>query len=561
MRILKKILKITAKVIAGIFAFYFLLSLVLVPLISPWIASWQATKILKTPVKVRTILFNPFLLRLNIKGFEIKDNNKQLILSLDRSWCDFSFLSLFKKIYRVESLGAEGLKVNAVLSEKMEINLLKLVPVEIPAPGKVKAQQGKPVSQKPSEAEKPKPLPIVVVDLITLSGSTVNFTDYSVNPNFATSINNINLRITNLSTKPDAVARATFEAKLDEKGLISAELSANPLKVPLSLETVFKLNDYALQILTPYVGKYTGRKVKSGKMSLSMDYKIEDNKLIATHKLLVDNFDFGDKVESKDVIHLPYGLALALLEDTQDKIKINLPVTGDMSKPDFHYTHLIGQFLKNFFMNLVTKPFSFLGSIAGAENASEELGSIRFLPGKTDLADSEKEKLNLIIKALNDRPNLNLKINGSYDNQVDWKAIKTDVFNNDFRVLRSDSTRKDAWVYQELYQRRFGIKALWRLTSSYRSKEGIYDEEKLNAEIKRQVIEEGKADKVALEALAMGRAKVVYDFVISAGLDIKRVSMGDPHEAKAIEGFVPLELSLTGFGDTFDGDPVLPTIK
>ncbi|MDD5109568.1 MAG: DUF748 domain-containing protein, partial [Candidatus Omnitrophica bacterium] len=260
MRILKKILKITAKVIAGIFAFYFLLSLVLVPLISPWIASWQATKILKTPVKVRTILFNPFLLRLNIKGLEIKDNNKQLMLSLDRSWCDFSFLSLFKKIYRVESLGAEGLKVNAVLSENMEINLLKLVPVEIPAPGKVKAQPEKPVSQKPPEAEKPKPLPIVVVDLITLSGSTVNFTDYSVNPNFATSINNINLRITNLSTKPDAVAKAVFEAKLDEKGLISAELSANPLKVPLSLETVFKLNDDALQILTPYVGKYTGRK-------------------------------------------------------------------------------------------------------------------------------------------------------------------------------------------------------------------------------------------------------------------------------------------------------------
>jgi len=556
MPILKKILKIIAKVIVGIFAFYSFFSLLLVPLLSPWIVSSQASKILKTPVKVRLILFNPFLLRINVKGFKISDNNKQLMVGFDHFWCDFSFISLFKKTYRIESLGLEGLKVNAVLSGNNEINLLKLVPAEIP----VSAQPAKTASLQPAKQAKPQPLPTVVIDLITVKG-VINFTDTSVNPKFSTSINNIDLRITNLSTKPEAIAKMNFSARLDEKGLISTELTINPLKVPLTLETMFNLNDYALTILTPYVGKYTGYKVKSGKLALSMDYKIKDNKLIATHKLLVDNFDFGDKVESKDALHLPYGLALALLEDSKGQINITLPVTGDMSKPDFHYFHLIGQVLRNFFMKLMTKPFSFLGSIAGLEDASEELGSIHFLPGKTDLVDSEREKLNLIIKALNERPNLNLKISGSYDPAADWKAIKTEVFDNDFRVLRKDSKRDDAWIYQELYQRRFGIRDLWKLTSLYRSKEGVYDNEKINAEVKRRIIQEGKVDRKALEALAAARAKNIYDFVINTGLDTKRVSMGSVYEVKATEEFVPLELSLSGFGDSSktSDDKVFPS--
>ena len=102
------------------------------------------------------------------------------------------------------------------------------------------------------------------------------------------------------------------------------------------------------------------------------DYNIADNKLVASHKILVQRFEFGDKVESKDALHLPFGMAVALLEDPQGKINISLPVHGDMSDPEFEYFHLIGQVARNFFMKLVTKPFSFLASAIGSESGEEE---------------------------------------------------------------------------------------------------------------------------------------------------------------------------------------------
>ena len=109
------------------------------------------------------------------------------------------------------------------------------------------------------------------------------------------------------------------------------------------METTFSLNGYALGVLTPYVGKYTGRELKDGKLDLRMNYRIGGNKLIASHQVLVQQFEFGNAVESKDALHFPFGLAVALLEDPQGKIKIALPASGDMSDPKFEYFHLISK--------------------------------------------------------------------------------------------------------------------------------------------------------------------------------------------------------------------------
>lgn len=562
MPMLKKILSIIAKIITGIFVFYLFASLVIIPVVAPWVIRSQGAKLLKTTVKMRQVLFNPFLLRVTLKGLEILDAGKQVMVGFDRAWGDISFISLLKKQYRVEALAVEGLKVNITLMPGNKINLLALVP-EMPATTnnattvseKTQVQTNTPAQQvntAKSQAVLPQNLPLVFIDTISLKQGNICFTDKTVTPNFVTTLSNMNISITGLSTKPDCLAKMVFKANFDDKGVMESEAQICPFINPPQLEAHFSLNDYALGILTPYTGKYTGREVGSGKLNFNMDYRIGDNKITAGHKVLVQSFDFGKKVESKDALNLPYGLAIALLEDPQGRIKISLPVTGDMSKPDFHYLQVLGQVARNFFVKLVTKPFMFLATIAGAETGTEETGFARFLPGKADLSPEEREKLNTLVKGLNERPKLLLEINGSYDTDIDWKAIKTDTFNTDFAVLKKESTHNEGWICQELYQRSFGIRALWELTKAYKSKMGVYDEAKINAEIKKRLIDDAPPDKVALEALALARAKVVYDFILAAGFDAKRLSIGQSRSTTSSMGYVPLEFTLTVFEDKPD---------
>ena len=324
-----------------------------------------------------------------------------------------------------------------------------------------------------------------------------------------------------------------------------------PLAQPLKMETTFSLNDYALGVLTPYAGKYTGRELKDGKLDLNMDYRISDNMLVASHKLLIQKFEFGKNVDSKDALHLPFGLAVALLEDPQGKINIALPVSGDMSDPKFKYSHLIFQVIGNFFMKLVTEPFSILGSMLGSSGAgTDELGYVRFDPGKSFLSGSQKIKLLKLIKSLKERPKLRLEIDGSYDPQVDWKAIQAAAFAREFQRLRKDSDRTEGKDYQLLYQRHFGIRALWALAKKFKEGVGKYQDDKLDEEIKKELIAKAPPDVAALSVLAQARAQLVHDFLVNGGFVSERLSFGHPQETQSSMGYVPLQFTLTVFDKT-----------
>jgi hypothetical protein len=556
--IIKKILKITAKVILGIFLLYLFVCLVVVPIGLAWGIRSQGTKLLKHQVQVRSVFFNPFLLRLSINGFKILDAEKQVMAGFDKFSVDVSFIRLFKKEYRVESVALDGLKVNAVLMPGGKINLMDLVPQEAEA----KNTAAKPAGQAPSKetapaqqpkaaeggAVLPKDVPLVIVDSIAMTRGTVNFLDKTLEPNFSTSIHDMDLRITGVSTKPDCRVKVVYAAKLDEKGSISTEALVEPYTQPLRMEVTFSLDNYALQVTTPYVGKYTGHAVGDGKMDVKMTYLIADNKLTAKHKLLIQHFDFGQKVESKDALNLPFGLAIALLEDPNGRINISLPVWGDMSDPKFKYSHLVFGVVKNFFLKLVTSPFMFMAQMLGADSGTEELGLTRFTPGKSDISEEEQAKLKILVKGLIERPKLRIEVNGTFDPVMDWQSITTEIFNRDFEALMKQPKRTETSAYQELYQKRFGIMSVWNLMKELRAKYPDLNDVKLNEELKRRIIETPPSDKTVFKTIADARAKKVYDFMVAEGFsDSSRIGIGPNKETQGSMGYVPIEFTMTVF--------------
>jgi outer membrane protein OmpA-like peptidoglycan-associated protein len=535
---MKNLIKLIIKIIVGLLIFGF----VVIPLALYFIIPVQGTKILKTPVKIRAVYFNPLMLNIKLVGLDVLDQKKQSILGFKSLEVDVSFIDLFKKKYRIEKLALDGFELKTILHADGHINLIDMVNNAVPKSSSTAATKESSPIEKKSQA-----LPLIQADKITITNSTIYFDDQSISPSFSTKFHHINIAVDGFSTDPLAQTRVKFEAKLDDKGIITNEALLKPLAQPLELETTFTLNSYALTILSPYVGKYTGRALKNGQFDLSMTYRIRDNKLVANHKILVQHFEFGQAVQSKDALRLPYGLALALLEDPNGQIKITLPVKGDMSDPEFEYWHLVKQVITNFFTKLVTKPFTFLASMIGSssEESSEELGAIQFSPGSFELVESEKNKLIALAQALKERPKLLLQINGSYDSEIDWKALKMEIFNNDYKILRADSARDDALIFRQLYQRRFGIRALWTLAKKHKVSMGKYEDDAFNKEMKQQLIENAPADRGALDVLGQGRAQAVYNHLISLGLAENRLNLGVSQAVTGGLERVPLEFTLT----------------
>ncbi|NLE65117.1 MAG: DUF748 domain-containing protein [Elusimicrobia bacterium] len=559
---LKKILSVFLKALAGLAVFYLILGFVIIPLGVFFGGPIIGKKVLNHPVQIRSVFFNPLTLSFSIRGLAIQDQKVQeTLVGFDRFHADISVLGFLKKKIHIEDLSLDGLLVHAVLLSDGTINLMALAPAQDQKEGEEKDQPKPEVPDETSLQEGPAAapasattmsLPLIEVDRIALTNGRIAFTDETMTPAFSTPLHGIDVAITGFSTRPDAVTRVAFQALLDEKGKLSMETQVKPLAQPLEAEMTFSINDYALTVLRPYVGKYTGRDLSDGKFDLRLDYRISNNTLNAGHKILVQKFTFGEKVDSPDALNLPWGLAIALLEDPQGRISFSVPAKGDLNSPEFDYFRLIGQVFRNFFMKLVTKPFSMLASIAGidTDTGTDDLGYVRFSPGEAGVREEEAQRLGTLIKGLKERPRLKLEINGTYDPVTDWTAIKTAALEKEVADLTAESLKEEGEIYQLIYQRRFGIRDLWALAKKHKQKVGVYDDPAFIAAVKKQLIEDAPPDTSALKPLAQERAEKVLALVLEQGMDPARVRTGETREVTASMGEVPLEFTLTLFEET-----------
>jgi hypothetical protein len=197
----------------------------------------------------------------------------------------------------------------------------------------------------------------------------------------------------------------------------------NPLVDNLFLDIKASVRDIELGPFTPYSGKYVGYAIEKGKMAFAVEYKVENRKLAAQNKLVLNQLTFGEKVESPDAIQLPVLLAVALLKDRNGVIDVNLPISGSLDDPKFSVGGIVWRVIVNLLEKAVTAPFALIGSLLGG-GAGEELSYVEFDAGRATLTGASQDKLAKLQTALIERPGLRLDISGRYDPQTDREGLR-----------------------------------------------------------------------------------------------------------------------------------------
>ena len=283
----------------------------------------------------------------------------------------------------------------------------------------------KPAVDKPADSPTPvsseKPVLPIKIARITLQNGTVNFSDFFVKPNYTVNVAKLGGRITGLSSATDTVADMELRGTYANTAPVQILAKLNPLAAKSYLDLKADITGVDLVGFSPYSGKYAGYNIEKGKLSLNLAYKLENNQLAAENHLFLDQFTFGDKVESPDATSLPVNLAISLLKNNRGEIDLNLPISGSLDDPQFSIGGLIVKVIVNLFVKAVTSPFALLGSMFGG---GEELSNIEFAAGRASLNDVAAKKLVSLSKALNERSALKLEITGRADPEVDKEGIK-----------------------------------------------------------------------------------------------------------------------------------------
>ncbi|NOT12115.1 MAG: DUF748 domain-containing protein [Methylococcaceae bacterium] len=232
--------------------------------------------------------------------------------------------------------------------------------------------------------------------------------------------------------------------KINLKGT-AYELSAVDIKGEISphlgnYNVTLNFQGMPMPLISPYMAQFAGYKVEKGKLTLGLQYNIVNKMLTASNSIQIDQFELGEKVEHPEAVSLPMGLAIALLKDSNGRIKIDIPLTGSLEDPKFSVGRLIVDALVNVLTKIVTSPFN---AIAGLIGGGEDLSVVIFAAGDATLSKQQMAKLDSIAKALKDRPVLNLEIKGNAFTEKDWPALQGNALRDQIKKLRAAEVNKE----------------------------------------------------------------------------------------------------------------------
>ena len=264
----------------------------------------------------------------------------------------------------------------------------------------------------------------VRIDQLLLAGDNqLQIRDASVAPVFSANLVIEQLQLENIDTTGEVPLTLNLTARASDSSSLNIEGSLAPFAQQLSADLKVDIAGFDLSQFSAYVPGYN---IERGRLALESTPKLVDNELDVLNKVTIDKLRIRGKDGEEDALvaagaAMPLDVMLDLLRDSNDRIALEIPITGNIQSFDVGLGQVVRKAsraaLQKAAMAYVKNALQPLGTILFAADlagkaARPRFESIKFAPGDAALAPDQNEYTDKIAALLNKRPALGLTLCG-----------------------------------------------------------------------------------------------------------------------------------------------------
>ncbi|BDQ34957.1 DUF748 domain-containing protein [Pseudodesulfovibrio portus] len=379
---------------------------------------------------------------------------------------------------------------------------------------------------------------------VSMKNGTLHFRDASVHPLFTNEVGKMTLTLTDIGRTVEARPKIDFTAEIGPTP-VSVTGVLNPVVTPIYSDLSLSVNGMELVPLTPYTVKNLAYPIEKGRLYADVTFKTEDWKLDARNKFFIEQLVLGPKDKRPDAPNVPVKFGLALLQDDNGDLELDLPITGRLDDPNFRIGGIVFRAIVSMLFKALASPFTLIGSIFGG--GGENMDFVVFEPGRARLDQNGEAKMATVIKALTERDRLKLEVDGVIDPAADANGLAQVIFERKIkeqkyldqpRSVRAETTVDDMVVKPEEYE-----EYLFEAYADEPDEEGVrpttlfmVDEQPV------EVMEKFIRDRIVitdtlLHELAMRRANAVKSYIVERNPALaERVFLLDREDRKGRTG-------------------------
>ncbi len=375
------------------------------------------------------------------------------------------------------------------------------------------------------------------IQKITIENGTISRVDRRLNPPWSTRISQLKGSVNNLQAKSGPGANIDLAGLIDSTPFTLSG-SVDSLTNPVNLTTRLDLKGFPILSLSPQITPLLDINPKSGSFDLSLNKSLkkgeEEGEAIFLFSALRPGSGQSDTA-----------LPLALLADSQDQIKLLIPLAGNSAQPLFSQTLAA-------FQTLTVKASVAPLLLTGAEFADlQERQFVEFPLGRSQLdINAEGETLHRFADLLAAHPHLGLTLTGMADPIRDRAAILERLEEKERkRVALKNEQRIHEWQTRREQRRQAALKA----SQAQVPAQGKIIEEDIPVQETPPALlspEPVTVSDTTLQDLAQERALQVYDFCTTElGIASARLSLQEKNRMSAPKR--PGNLVLIGLRPSF----------
>jgi uncharacterized protein DUF748 len=225
-----------------------------------------------------------------------------------------------------------------------------------------------------------------VNNLAVIDGD-LKFNDYSLSEEFSTGARGLDI-VADSINKNHSRVNVYLKSALKPYGNISIHLSIDPNDSSY-FNIDYHIQNVPVSIFNPYTVTFTSFPLDRGTIELKGAWNVLGGSIQSRNHLIVVDPRATKRIRGKDRKWIPLPLIFAFIRERGDVIDYEIPVTGNLKDPRFHFHDVVMHLLENIFVKPATTPYRF--EVKNTEKVIEKSLQVKWpLMSNTLLPSQEK---------------------------------------------------------------------------------------------------------------------------------------------------------------------------
>ncbi len=359
----------------------------------------------------------------------------------------------------------------------------------------------------------------LAIGRLTLDDGTIRFVDRTTTPAFIEEITHQAISIERLSTDPSARSPISVQGIVAANAALDLRGEIAPFGRPFFLDVKGELRNFSVSRTNPYLARLLAWIVQRGQLTTQVHYRVEGDQLEGTNDVHVQQLDVARAAQDEQTartLGVPLGLAVALLKDAKGDINVSVPVSGNVSQPEFSFADAIQTALRHIVTGLVTGPFRAIGRVFQRDGETTVgIEPVDFSPGTATIDPGDEPQIQKLADVLRASPHVRLSLQPVVSD-ADLRALKTETVTARIqRLQRAESLPTFEAAARLLFHRAFPGVAVPKTVD----------------EVVTRLVEREPVRQEATQTLATRRLNAARQQLVDAGVEPERLVAGEPPPA------------------------------